>query len=82
MKSFFKKEPWVKPFSPKVAKRVSSIPTADLEMWAEQAVYELGRCLTAYNKSRDKRVLEEALTGVEAAHAVIDQLYLRSTTTL
>lgn len=82
MKSFFKKEPWVKPFSQKVSKRVSSIPTADLEMWAEQTVYELGRCLSAYNKSRDKKILEEALAGAEAAHAVIDQLHTRLTTTL
>ena len=80
--SFFKKTPWVKPFSPKIAKRVGAIPTADLEMWAEQSVFELGRCLSAYSRTRDSKALEEALNGAEAVHAVIDQLYVRKTSTL
>ena len=80
--SFFKKTPWIKPFSPKIAKRVSSIPTADLEMWAEQSVFELGRCLSAYSRTRDSKALEEALNGAEAVHAVIDQLYVRKTSTI
>ena len=78
----FKKKPWIKPFSEKIAKRVSSIPTADLEMWAEQSVYELGRCLSVYARNRDEKALQEALNGAEAVHAVIDQLYARKTTTL
>lgn len=80
--SFFKKKVWDKPFSPKIAKRVSAIPTADLEMWSEQSVYELGRCLSVYARNRDEKSLQEALNGAEAVHAVVDQLYKRKTTTL
>jgi hypothetical protein len=73
-----KKTDWAKPFSEKIAKRVSRIPTLELEGWVEQAVYEIGRCMTSYTRSRDPLYLEEALTGAEALHAVIDALYERS----
>lgn len=73
------KEPWVKPFSEKVAKRVERIPTSELEMWIDQSLYEIGRCMSLYGKTREKRYLEEALTGGEALHAVIDQLHSRTT---
>lgn len=79
MMKLFKKPTPVKPFSEKVSKRVSKIPTAELEMWSEQALYELGRCLSLYNKQRDNHVLQEALTGAEALHAVVDELYRRMT---
>lgn len=64
--SFFKKEPWVKPFPEKVAKRVSRIPTAELEMWAEQALIEISKCLSGYSKKRDQVYIDEALKGSEA----------------
>ena len=70
---------WAKPFSEKVAKRVSKIPTADLEMWIDQAIYEVGRCLSSYQKNREKIYLEEARNGAEALHAVVEELYKRST---
>lgn len=66
-----------KPFSEKLAKRVSKIPTGELEMWADQSLYELGRCLSAYSKSRDNLHLQEALNGSEALHAVVNELYTR-----
>lgn len=65
---------WNKPFSEKLSKRVSRIPTGELEMWADQSLYELGRCLSAYSKSRDNYILQEALNGAEALHAVVDEL--------
>lgn len=68
-----------KPFSEKLAKRVSKIPTGDLEMWADQALYEIGRCLSGYSKSRDKLYLEEGLNGAEALHAVVHELNARMT---
>jgi hypothetical protein len=80
MMSFLKtKEVWKKPFSEKIAKRVSKIPTGELELWTDQSLYEVGRCLTSYSKSRERLYLEEALTGAEALHAVIDELYTRMT---
>lgn len=71
------KTPWVKPFPEKVAKRVSKIPTGELETWAEQALTEIGRCLSKYGKAREKVYLDEALAGSEALHAVIDELHRR-----
>lgn len=78
----FSKKPkssWDKPFSPKVAKRVSRIPTSELEMWVDQAIYELGRCLSGFSKSREQVFLDEARTGAEALHAVVEELYKRNT---
>ena len=75
----FKDKDWDKPFSEKIAKRVSRIPTAELEMWIDQAVYEVGKCLSNYQKSREKVYLEEARNGAEALHAVVEELYKRST---
>lgn len=79
MKNIFKKEPWNKPFSEKVAKRVAKIPTGELSIWADQALYELGRCLSSYERSRDPLYLNEALAGAEALHAVVDELHKRMT---
>ena len=79
MMSFFKKEAWTKPFPEKVARRVSKIPTGELEMWADQAITEIGRCLSGYTKNRDNVYLDEALKGAEALHAVVDQLHTRMT---
>ena len=74
----FKKTEWTKPFSEKLEKRVSRIPTAELEMWIDQSIYEVGRCLSGYTKSRDAFYLEEARAGAEALHAVVEELYKRS----
>ena len=75
---FNKKTIWVKPFSEKVSKRVAKIPTSELEIWIEQATYEVGRCMSFYAKNRDQVFLQEALTGAEALHAVVDELYRRT----
>lgn len=75
---FKKKKKWDKPFSEKVAKRVAKIPTADLDTWAVQALNEIGRCLSTYDKDRNKTYLEEALLGAEALHAVVDELVNRT----
>lgn len=75
----FKKKPiWEKPFSEKIAKRVSRIPTAELETWIDQALFEVGKCITSYSKSRDLMYLSEAVNGAEALHAVIHELHLRA----
>jgi hypothetical protein len=79
MMSFFKKEPWVKPFSEKVSRRVSKIPTGELEIWAEQALIEISKCLSGYSKNREQFYLDEALQGAEALHAVVNELHTRMT---
>ena len=79
MKLFKKKEPWVKPFDEKILKRVKKIPTGELTLWIDQAMYDLGRCINQFEKTRDANALKEALTGAEAIHAVVDELYSRMT---
>jgi hypothetical protein len=74
-----KAKAWDKPFSEKVAKRVSKIPTAELEMWVDQAIYEVGRCLSGFSKNREQVFLDEARTGAEALHAVVEELHKRNT---
>lgn len=75
---FKKKVPFDKPFPEKLARRVSKIPTADLANWADQALYEVGRCLSLYEKHREKIYLDEALMGAEAVNAVISELHKRT----
>lgn len=67
-----------KPFSPDVSARVAKIPTNELEMWIDQATYELGKCMSMYSKNREKYYLDEALKGAEALHAVVHELHSRS----
>ena len=76
---FKKKTIWDKPFSEKVSKRVSKIPTSELEMGIDQSLYEIGKCMTMYSKTRENIYLEEALVGAEALHAVVDELKKRAT---
>ena len=78
MKLFKKNSTWDKPFSEKVAKRVAKIPTAELEMWIENSIYEVGRCMSGYSKSRELFYLEEARVGAEAMNAVVEELYKRT----
>jgi hypothetical protein len=72
-----RKKNWDKPFSEKVAKRVSKIPSGELLIWSDQILYELSRCLSVYEKNRDQVYLDEALTGAEAIQAVVDELHKR-----
>lgn len=78
---FSKKEPWAKPFPEKLAKRVSKIPTSELEMWVEQSIIEISKCMTYYSRKRDNVYIEEAVMGAEALHAVLDELKTRVTRT-
>jgi len=78
---FKKKEPWTKPFSEKIAKRVSRIPTGELIMWIDQSLYDLGRCVNSYEKSKDQLYLDEALLGAEAVHAIVSEIHTRMTKT-
>jgi hypothetical protein len=82
MVSFKKKKYWNKPFPEKIAKRVSRIPTAELTVWADQTLYELGRLISIYERTRTPEAVKELVTTVEALHAVIEELNKRTTSTL
>jgi hypothetical protein len=74
-----RKNKWNKPFSEKIARRVSKIPTFDLLNWADQSLYELGRLLGIYQRTNTKEALKELVIGAEAFHAVIEEINKRST---
>lgn len=76
----FKKKtvPGLEIFPEKLANRVSKIPTTELSTWADQALYELGRCLSSYQRSGDNLYIAEALIGAQALHAVVTVMEQRS----
>ena len=82
MVSFKKKKYWNKPFPEKIAKRVARISSYELTTWADQSLYELGRLLSIYERVRTPEAMKELITGVEALHAVIEELNKRTNTTL
>lgn len=75
------KKSWDKPFSEKIAKRVSKIPTGELTQWADQSLYDIGRLISAYERSKEKVYLDEMAMGAEALHAVVHELNRRMTST-
>lgn len=77
----FKTKNWDKPFSEKIAKRVAKIPTGELTMWADQSLYDMGRLISSWERSREQAYLDELLTGAEALHAVVSELNKRMTAT-
>jgi uncharacterized protein (DUF924 family) len=79
---FKKKTKWDKPFSEKIAKRVSRIPTGELSVWADQTIYEVGRLLSQYERSRSIENMTELAEGAEALHAVVHELNKRMNSTL
>jgi hypothetical protein len=66
-------------FSPQIEKRVAKIPGPELEVWADQAISEIGRCLSMYQRNRDQRYLDEFLKGAEALHAVANSMHKKFT---
>jgi hypothetical protein len=72
-----KKPVWDKPFSPRIAKRVKMVETAQMTMWVDQAMLDLGRALNNFGKTGDIVYLDEALVGAEAIHAMVNELSMR-----
>jgi len=75
---FWERKPLEKPFPEKIARRVAKLATRDLITWAEQALSETNRSLSAYQKSGDKIHLEDALLGAEAVNALVSELHSRT----
>jgi len=73
------KAKWDKPFSEKVARRVARLSTSELEGYIDQSVYDVGRMFSAYQKSRRDEYLDELRLGAEVLHAIVEELYKRTT---
>jgi hypothetical protein len=61
----------------KIEKRVESLPTGELLPWSENALYTIGRNLSAWQKSKQYPLLEEARVGAEALHVILESLAKR-----
>jgi hypothetical protein len=72
------KKIWDKPFSEKVARRISKIPTGELSSWADQSLTELNKCLSGYQRTQEDIYLQDALIGAEALHALVNEIYNRT----
>lgn len=59
-------------------KRVSGIGTSDLIMWAENALYVIGKEITHHQRDRSIDALYEARMGAEALLAITDELIKRA----
>jgi len=62
----------------KIQKRISKIATPDLIMWAENALYVIGKELTQWSRNREDSLLEEASLGAEALYEITLELKRRS----
>ena len=61
----------------KIIKRVGKLPTSDLNDWADQALYSAGRCLSAFEKTRDPAQLQEAQTASHVLYAIMEEIVRR-----
>lgn len=61
----------------KLQKRVSKIGTSDLVIWAENALFVIGKNLTHWSREHDGALLEEAHMGAEALFAITTELKRR-----
>lgn len=58
--------------------RVSKIGTSDLIMWAENALFVIGKGITHHQRDRSMDALSEAELGAEALTAIIRELKKRA----
>ena len=57
---------------------MSGIGTSDLVMWAENALYVIGKEITHHTRDKSEFALDEALMGAEALVAIIKELQKRA----
>ena len=57
---------------------MSGIGTPDLIMWAENALFVIGKELTHHQRSKSEDALDEALLGADALVAIIKELQKRA----
>ena len=59
-------------------RRVANIQTPELILWANQALFGIGRNITDWERMHDFPLLDEALVGAEALTAVVKELRNRN----
>lgn len=64
----------------RIERRVEKIATPDLMLWSEQSIYELGRQMSAWQRTREPVYLQEAELAAEALLAVVREIRARNRT--
>jgi len=77
MVNFKKNKKWDKPFSEKIARRVSRIPANDLLTWTDQTLTAVSTSLSAFGRNQTPENAEELSTGAEALYALAHELNKR-----
>jgi hypothetical protein len=62
----------------KLEKRIAGISTSDLIIWAENALYVIGKELTHHMRDRNENALDEMELGAEALLAITKELKKRA----
>jgi len=62
----------------KLEKRVASISTPELVMWAENSLFVIGKEVTGWMRTHDHALLDEADLGAEALYAITQELKRRA----
>lgn len=62
----------------KLEKRVATLATSELLPWSEQAIYALGRNLSAWQRTQESFYIQEARTAAQAIHAITEELCKRT----
>ena len=75
----FKRKKWDKQFPERIARRVSKLNTQDLNIWADQLLYDIGRSLSAVSRDPIDENMKQLSTEAEALHAIVDELNKRMT---
>ena len=75
----FKRKKWDKPFPEKIARRVSKLGNPDLNIWAEQLLFDIGRSLSNATRHQTEENLGQLNTEAEALHAIVYELNKRMT---
>jgi hypothetical protein len=78
MKIFQKKKGGSQPQT-KLEKRIAGISTSDLIVWAENALYVIGKELTHHMRDKNENALYEMELGAEALLAITKELKKRAT---
>lgn len=66
------------PQQSKLEKRIAGIGTSDLIMWAENALYVIGKNITHHQRTQGFEALFEAEEGAEALVAIVRELKKRA----
>lgn len=79
---FFKRGPKKQsasiPVTEQRKRRLSRVSTADLPSWAEQATFEIGRCLVRMREEVDPVIFDDAILASETLTAILYEMKSRA----